>query len=109
MQKENIRKGDTVRAITGKERGKEGTVLRVFSAKQTVYVERLNLQKKAMKPSQSHPKGGIVEREGSLQLSNVMIVCRSCNRPTRIGKKMLPDGKKLRICKRCGDALDKEA
>ncbi|MFQ5596635.1 MAG: 50S ribosomal protein L24 [Nitrospiria bacterium] len=104
-----IRKGDLVRVITGKEKGKEGEVLHVFPKKQAVYVESLNLLKRAVKPSQSQPKGGIVEREGRMHLSNVMLVCRSCNKQTRIGKKILPDGKKLRICKRCGDALDKEA
>lgn len=109
VQKENIRKGDVVRAISGEERGKEGAVLRLSSEKRTVIVERLNVQKKAIKPSQSHPKGGIVELEGAIHLSNVMIVCKGCNRPARIGKKVLPDGKKLRVCKRCGDALDKEA
>jgi len=105
----NIRKGDLIRVIAGKEKGKEGEVLRISPEKNSIFVERINIFKKAMKPTQRQPNGGIVEREGGLHLSNVMLVCKSCNKPTRVNKKMLPDGKKLRICKRCGDALDKEA
>ncbi len=104
----NLHKGDLVRVITGKEKGKEGSVLRVSLVKEAVFVERINLYKKAMKPTQSQPKGGIVELEGRLHLSNVMLLCKSCNKPTRVSKKTLPDGKKLRICKHCGDALGQE-
>lgn len=105
----NIRKGDLIRVISGKEKGKEGEVLHVSPEKHVVFVERINMLKKALKPTQNQPKGGIIEREGRIHLSNVMLVCKSCNKPTRVNKKVLPDGKKLRICKRCGDALDKEA
>lgn len=104
-----IRKGDLVRIIAGKEKGKQGEILSVVLEKQTAFVESLNMVKKATKPSQGQEKGGIVEREGRIHLSNMMLVCRSCNKTTRSRKKMLPDGKKLRICKHCGDALDKEA
>ncbi len=104
-----IRKGDLVRVIAGKEKGKQGEILNVVLEKQAAFVESLNMVKRATKPSQGQEKGGIVEREGRIHLSNLMLVCRSCSKITRIGKKLLPDGKKLRICKHCGDALDKEA
>jgi len=104
-----IRKGDLVRVIAGKEKGKQGEILDIVLDKQAAFVESLNMVKRATKPSQGQEKGGIIEREGRIQLSNLMLVCRSCNKATRIGKKILSDGKKLRICKHCGDALDKEA
>lgn len=104
-----IRKGDLVRVISGKEKGKEGAVLSVLPSKQSFIVEGLNLQKRAIKPSQANPKGGIAEREGRLHFSNVMLLCGGCGKVTRIGKKMLSDGKKLRMCNRCGDVLDKES
>lgn len=104
-----IKKGDIVHVIAGKEKGKEGKVLHVLPDKQGVVVEKLNLLKRHTRPNQTNPKGGIIEREGRIHLSNVMIVCANCNKPRRIGSKALPDGKKLRICKSCGEALDKEA
>jgi len=107
--KTKIRKGDLVRVISGKERGKEGKVLAVLPVKEAFLVESLNMLKKAMKPTQNQPQGGIVEREGKLHFSNVMLVCGSCGKTTRVGKKILPDGKKLRFCKQCGDTLDKDA
>lgn len=107
--KTRIRKGDLVRVVAGKEKGKEGTVLSVIPLKQSVIVEGLNIQKRATKPSQANSKGGIIEREGRLHFSNVMLLCGGCGKVTRIGKKVLPDGKKLRVCNRCGDVLDKES
>lgn len=104
-----IRKGDLVRVISGREKGKEGNVLNVFPGKQAVFVEGLNLFKRATKASQGNPKGGFVEREGWLHLSNVMLLCGSCDKLARIGVKILPDGKKLRICRRCEEVLDKDA
>jgi len=104
-----IRKGDLVRVISGKEKGKEGNVLSVFPGKQAVYVEGLNLFTRATKASQGNPKGGLIEREGRLHLSNVMLLCVSCGKVTRVGVKALPDGKKLRTCRRCDEVLDKDA
>ncbi len=105
--KTKIRKGDLVRVMTGKEKGKEGKVLQILPEKQTVVIEKLNIVKKHTRPSQKNPKGGILEREGRIHLSNVMILCGNCNKPTRTGVKLLPDGKKLRMCKSCGEVLDK--
>ncbi len=100
-------KGDTVRIMTGKEKGKEGKILHIFRKDASVSVERLNLVKRSTKPSQKNPKGGFIEKEGRLAISNVMIVCQKCDRPVRSGVKLLPDGKKLRICRRCEEVLDK--
>ena len=105
--KTKIRKGDLVRVMTGKEKGKEGKVLQILPEKQTVVIEKLNMLKKHTRPNQNNPKGGIIEREGKVHLSNVMILCGNCNKPTRTGAKLLPDGKKLRSCKSCGEVLDK--
>ncbi|TAK05465.1 MAG: 50S ribosomal protein L24 [Candidatus Manganitrophaceae bacterium] len=104
-----IKKGDLVRVIAGKEKGKEGKVLQVLPDKGAVVIEKLNLLKKHTRPNQTNPKGGIIEREGKIALSNVMIVCANCNKASRIGSKALSDGKKMRVCKACGEALDKGA
>lgn len=106
--KSKIRKDDVVRVISGKEKGKEGKVLHVLLSKQAVLVDRLNLLKKATRPSEKQPQGGIVEREGKIHISNVMLVCPNCNVGTRIGIDTLADGKKMRKCKRCGEVLDKD-
>ncbi len=103
-----VRKGDLVRVISGKEKGKEGKVLRVFPEKAAVVVERLNIYKKHTKPNQKNTRGGVLELEGKIHVSNVMVVCGQCNRPTRLGAKILSDGKKLRVCKRCGEGIDHE-
>src|SRR5579884_1071184 len=104
-----IRKGDHVRVIAGKEKGKEGKVLHVLPDKGAINIEKLNLLKKHTRPNQTNPKGGIIEREGKIALSNVMIVCANCNKARRIGSKTLADGKKMRVCKACGEVLDKRA
>jgi large subunit ribosomal protein L24 len=104
-----IRKGDLVAVTAGKERGKQGKVLRVNPETARVFVEKLNIIKKHSRPSPSNPKGGIVEKEGGIHLSNVMLVCGNCGKRTRIAMKMLPEGKKIRQCARCKEVVDKEA
>ena len=103
----HVRKGDTVMVVAGKERGKKGKVLRVIPEKGRVVVERLNMIKKHQKPTQKVRQGGIIEREGSIHLSNVMLVDPSSDRPTRVGMKALSDGKKVRVARRSGEMLDK--
>jgi large subunit ribosomal protein L24 len=105
--KTKIRKGDLVRVMTGKEKGKQGKVLQIFPEKQGVVIEKLNILKKHTRPSQKNPKGGIIEREGRIHISNVMVLCGNCNKPARTGTKFLSDGKKLRVCRSCGEILDK--
>ena len=101
-----IRKNDSVMVIAGKERGKTGKVLRVLPDKGAVIIERINLVKRHSKPRGPQQPGGIVEKEASITASNLMIMCDKCNAPVRVGKKILSDGKKIRICRRCGEALE---
>jgi large subunit ribosomal protein L24 len=102
-----VRKGDTVVVVAGKERGKKGKVLRVIPEKSRVVVERINMVKKHQKPTQKLRQGGIIEREGAIHLSNVMLVDPNRDRPTRVGMKALSDGKKVRVARKSGEMLDK--
>ena len=103
----HVRKGDTVVVVAGKERGKRGRVLRVIPEKNRVVVERINMIKKHKRPTQKLRQGGIIEREGALALSNVLLVCGRCDKASRTGIKELNDGRKIRVCKRCGEPVDK--
>jgi large subunit ribosomal protein L24 len=103
-KKIHIRKGDIVRVITGKDAlaNKEGKVLRVYPEQGKIIVEGANYTYKHLRKSQDHPKGGRIEKEAPLRVSNVMLVCRSCERPTRIRINRNPEtGRAERICKRC--------
>jgi large subunit ribosomal protein L24 len=101
-----IRKNDSVMVISGKERGKTGKVLRVNPKENAVIIERVNVVKRHTKPRGPQQSGGIVEKEASIPASNIMIMCDKCNAPVRIGRKVLADGDKVRVCRRCGEALD---
>jgi large subunit ribosomal protein L24 len=101
-----IRKNDSVMVIAGKERGKTGKVLRVLPDEDAVIIERINIVKRHTKPRGPQQPGGIVEKEASIDASNIMIMCDKCNAPVRIGRKILADGNKIRICRRCNEALD---
>jgi len=104
----SIRKGDTVRVMSGKSAGKTGRVLSVNPRKNTVIVEHAHLIKRHTRPNPAkNIKGGIVEREAPLNVSNVLVVCSSCGKHARIGHNVLPDGSKVRVCKRCNATLDK--
>jgi large subunit ribosomal protein L24 len=103
----HVRKGDTVVVVAGKERGKRGKVLRVLPEEGRVVVERINMVKKHQRPTQKVRQGGIIEREGAIHLSNVMLVDPSSDKPTRVGMKALSDGKKVRVAKRSGEMLDR--
>ena len=107
MQSVHVRRGDTVGVIAGREKGKRGKVLRVLTGKGRVLVEHVNMVKKHQRPTQKLRQGGIIEREGALALSNVLVVCARCDKPARTGMKLLSDGRKVRSCKRCGEAIDK--
>jgi len=102
----NIRKNDSVMVVAGKERGKTGKVLRVIPEKGRAMIERLNLVKRHSRPRGPQQPGGIIEKEASIHLSNLMVMCDKCNAPVRVGSKILPDGTKARVCRRCGDPLD---
>ncbi|GAV23833.1 50S ribosomal protein L24 [Carboxydothermus pertinax] len=107
MPKLSVKKGDTVLVIAGKDNGKKGKIVQVIPAENRVIVEGVNIVKRHTRPNQKLPQGGIVEKEAPIHVSNVMVVCPSCGKPTRVGKKFLADGKKIRICKKCGESLDK--
>ena len=98
-----IKSGMIVKVIRGNQKGKEGKILRVINDKNRVIVEGVNLIKKHTKPSQENPKGGIVEKEGSLHVSNVMFI--HGGNPTRIGYKKLEDGSKVRISVKNGEEI----
>ncbi|MBO8450029.1 MAG: 50S ribosomal protein L24 [Spirochaetes bacterium] len=102
-KKFKIRKEDTVQVIAGKDKGKRGSVVRILRDKDRVIVLGLNMVKKAMRRKNQQDRGGIVEIEAPIHISNVMIVCKKCG-PTRIGYKIDGD-KKTRVCRKCGEAL----
>jgi large subunit ribosomal protein L24 len=103
-----IRKNDNVVVTTGKDRGKRGRVLKVLPEKNRVVVEGVNFIKRHTKPNpQRNIKGGLVEREAALHASNVQLVCPECGKPTRLGRKVLGDGRKVRICRKCEGVVDK--
>ncbi|HXV82173.1 MAG TPA: 50S ribosomal protein L24 [Candidatus Binatia bacterium] len=101
-----IRKNDSVMVISGRERGKTGKVLRVLSKKDAILVERVNMVKRHSRPRGPQQPGGIVEKEAPIRVSNIMLMCDKCNAPVRVGRRVLADGKKVRICKRCGESLE---
>ncbi len=103
----HVRKGDTVMVVAGKERGKRGRVLRVIPEKNRVVVERVNMIKKHQRPTQRIRQGGIIEREGSIHLSNVMLLDPTSGKPTRVGMRALSDGKKARVARKSGEIIDK--
>jgi large subunit ribosomal protein L24 len=107
MRRAHVRRGDTVGVITGRERGKRGKVLRVLLEKGRVLVEHVNMIKKHQRPTQKLRQGGIIEREGPMALSNVLVVCSRCDKPARTGIKILADGRKVRTCRRCGESIDR--
>ena len=103
-----LRKNDSVLFITGKDRGKRGRVLRVLPDKNRLIVEGVNLIKRHTRPNPAkNIKGGIVEREASLHASNVQLVCPECGAQTRVGRKILTDGRKVRVCRKCEGVVDK--
>ncbi len=103
----SIRHGDTVKVMTGRDKGKTGRVLSVNPVKQTVTVEHANIIKRHTRPNPSkNIKGGILDKEGPIHVSNVLIVCPGCGKHARLGHTSLPDGTKVRICRRCNTTLE---
>ncbi|MGD9487834.1 MAG: 50S ribosomal protein L24 [Calditrichaceae bacterium] len=100
-------KNDTIKVVSGKYKGKISKVLKVFPDKDRVIVEGVNIIKKHTRPSQKNTQGGIVEKEAPIHISNVVLVCGKCNKPTRVGYRFLDDGSKVRFCKNkdCGEII----
>ncbi|NCQ33777.1 50S ribosomal protein L24 [bacterium] len=101
-----VKKGDTVMVVSGNDKGKEGKVLKVFPEKNRIIVEKVNLIKRHTKASRDLPRGGIIEKEGPINASNVMLVCPTTGRPTRIGREILSDGSRARVSKKSGEMLN---
>ena len=109
----NIRKNDTVVVLRGKDRGKRGRVLQVDLTKRRVIVEAINLIKRHVKPNPNIRQAGIVERPGSLAVSNLKLICTKCGKPSRVGHRILPAAevgearaRKVRICKSCNEQIE---
>jgi large subunit ribosomal protein L24 len=100
-----IKKGDRVRVLTGKDRGKDGNVTRVLPAAGKVIVDGVNVAKKHQKATRATMQGGIIDKDMPLPVANVAILCPSCGKPTRVGYKFDGDGTKARVCKKCGGEM----
>jgi large subunit ribosomal protein L24 len=101
-----IKKEDIIIVIAGADTGKRGRVLDVHPAKDRLVIEGIHIIKKHMKPNNTYKQGGIIEKEAPIRLSNVMLVCSKCDKPTRIGHKILENGVKVRTCNKCGEVTD---
>ncbi len=103
----HIRKNDKVKVLAGKERGRQGKVLKVFKEKDTALVERLNMVKRHTKAGgRAGQQGGIIEKEAPIRISKLMLVCPKCSKATRTGVKVLEDGSRVRYCKKCSEQLE---
>ena len=106
-KKNSLKKDDIVQVITGKEKGKKGKVLAFFSESGKVTIEKLNMLKKHVKSDGKSRQAGIVEKEGPIHKSNVLIVCDKCGKGVRVKRKKLEDGKRVRICGKCEEVIDR--
>lgn len=104
-KKMKIRKNDTVIALAGKDKGKTGKVLRVLPKSNKAIVEGINFIKKHMRKTRQDQEGGVIQKENPMRISNIALVCKSCNRPTRLSLTRLSDGSKSRVCKKCKEMV----
>jgi len=102
----SVKRDDKVKVLTGKDKDKIGKVLKVMKKTNRVVVENINVVKVHQRPTQANPQGGIVEKNMPVHVSNLMLMCNSCVKPTRIGIKQLENGKRVRICKKCNEQID---
>ena len=102
----HIKKDDKVMVIAGKEKGKTGKVLRVLPKKDRAVVEKINFIKRHMRPGAHSRQGGIVEKENPINISNLMVVCGKCTDHTRVGRRVLEDGSRVRYCKKCDEIIE---
>ena len=100
-----IKKGDRVRVLTGKDRGKEGEVMRAIPEKQKLIVDGVNVAKRHQRATRATTQGGIIDKDMPIPVANVAIICGSCNKATRVGYRFESNGTKVRICRKCGGDL----
>lgn len=100
-----LKKNDTVKILAGKDKGKSGKILFVFPDKGRVLVQGLNLIKKHIRRTREDQQGGVIQKESPIHISNLMVVCQKCGKPTKIGFNVLSDGTKIRICKKCKELI----
>jgi len=103
--KMRIKQNDRVMVIAGNDKGKTGKVLKVFPAKQRAIVEGVRFIKRHTKPTQTNQQGGIIEKEAPINMTNLMVYCDKCSRGVKIGSKLLDDGSRVRVCKKCGEMI----
>lgn len=108
MAKVNVKKGDMVYVLNGKDGGKKGKVLEVVPSEGKVLVEGVNIATRHVKPksNKGFKEGGLVHQELAIYVDKVMLICKGCGKPTKVGKKLLDNGNKARVCKKCGDVID---
>jgi len=106
-KKTSFKKGDNVIVICGEDKDKKGKVIDIFPKKNEIIVEGVNFLKKHTKPTQKSPQGGIIRQEGPINLSNVRLICNKCNTPVSIKRDRTKEGKSVRVCKKCGEIIDK--
>ncbi len=102
-----LKKNDRVKVITGKDKGKEGKIIRRIPERDLVVVEGVNMVSRHVRPSQNNPQSGIIKQEAPVYASKVMLVCPQCGKATRVGASFLENGKKVRVCKKCGEIIDR--
>ena len=102
-----LKKNDRVHVISGKDKGKEGKILRRVASKDLIVVEGVNMVSRHVKPNQKNPQAGIIKQEAPIYGSKVMLVCPQCGAPTRVGSSFLESGKKVRVCKKCSEIIDR--
>ncbi len=102
-----LKKDDIVEVIAGREKGKKGKILALYPGDGRLTIEKLNMLKRHTKPSTQNKQGGIIEKEGRMAISNVQLVCDKCGKGVRIKRKKLEDGKRVRVCVKCGEVMDK--
>ena len=100
-----ITRNQTVKVLTGKDKGKTGKVLKIFPKENRLLVEGINFIKRHTRQTRQDTKGGIIQKESPIQISNVMLICKKCNKPTKIGIKIMNDGSKVRVCKKCKEII----
>lgn len=103
----SFKKGDHVLVISGDDKGKKGKIVSIFPKKMQVIVESVNFLKKHTKPTQKVPQGGVIKQEGALHISNIKLICNKCNKPTTVKREKIKEGKRVRVCKKCKEIIDK--